>query len=184
MRYLAARVVALVLLVHPDPGNAQGYDILGLPVVEGWAKREYPERNLVCYDDPEIYRVANASEYSRYIFTRSLCRYLKEGRGAVPGSIYMNGTYRTNCYANGLGVSCNTSAPPIVTVPGLSGRAPSIRSFINEDISDCKLRRDIFLSTLSKYGKGWKDMPGGMIRRGCRNVESLQALDVKNVIPD
>ena len=138
--------------------NAQGYckangeiDGHGHLMPNGWWCKSTGISKM-CVDEANIKRVPHKGKASRYIAMEILIYEFKNATAGTAARSTTIGSAQTNCYGYGSSISCTTTPPATMTIPGTPGTTAGWVRFKVFQVNDCKDK------TAAMY---WKGKPKG-----------------------
>lgn len=165
--------------------NDQGYcrangeiDGHGHLMPKGWWCKSTGTYKM-CIDEANIKRVPHKGQASRYIAVEAL---IYEFRNATAGTAARSttiGSAQTNCYGYGTSISCTTTPPATMTIPGTPGTTAGWVRFKVFHVNDCKDK------TAAMYWKGkpkgnWKAAKSSKIMaKFCPIADTLPSRNIK-----
>jgi hypothetical protein len=167
----------------------KGEDRLGLPKVEGWKYRVYPD-GTVMYVEIQSPTVIEGGEFKskfyqiphkgqrRYVGRRMVIHWYDHGAAATSGHTISSGGGSTTCNSYGTSIQCNTTPGINTYIPGSAGRPAGPRSVSSLQVADC---RD---GTWAQYENGtrlrgdWKKIPGEL-PWACNEMDTLPVLQIR-----
>ena len=124
----------------PEEAKSYKEDNLGMKVIPDFYFKDTPVERASMHVSP-AYKLKVDGKYGEYIHFISLMRYYSEGTSGTSGySTNIGGGY-TNCTGYGSSISCNTSPPTTINIPGKSGTAPGIKQVKIDFIISCNDRK-------------------------------------------
>jgi len=106
----------------------------------------------MCLDGANVKRVPHKGQPSRYIALEALIYEFKNATAGTAARSTTIGSAQTNCYGYGTSISCTTTPPATMTIPGTPGTTAGWVRFKVFYIRDCKDK------TTAMY---WKGKPRG-----------------------
>ena len=158
-------------------------DFLGMEPLKGhMAIESQPDRTIIYYDENTIKKVKVRGLFGRYFIYTLIARWYRDYVPGRAGSSTTIGTGTTNCYGYGSSLSCTTTPPTTINIPG---RAPIPSGVVQEKatvIVDCLDRKAkmIALNWKTYKNKKWRSFEGQIATQPiadeyCSKIESLQA---------
>ena len=121
------------------PEEAKGQvDNLGMKVIPGWKFFDMPAKRGSGFTNPEVYKVKVNNQFGRYINLKMIIRYYQEPQAATPGYSSSIGGGSTNCYGVGSSISCYTTPPTQLNIPGRAAVPGGIVQENYDYILDCE----------------------------------------------
>ena len=121
------------------PEEAKGQvDNLGMKVIPGWKFFDMPAKRGSGFTNPEVYKVRVNNQFGRYINLKMIIRYYQEPQAATPGYSSSIGGGSTNCYGVGSSISCYTTPPTQLNIPGRAAVPGGIVQENYDYILDCE----------------------------------------------
>lgn len=152
-------------------------DFLGMEPIPGWKFQENRAENFIRYfDDKNIRKVKVRGIYGRYITYDYVTRYFQEYIPGTSGSSTTIGSGTTNCYGYGSSMTCTTTPPAVINIPGRSAVPSGVRQLKTQVIIDCLEREAKWIPG----NKKWDSIEGKGITQpiadeNCSKIQSLNA---------
>ena len=167
---------------QPKAKNEQ-LDFLGRPIIEGWKMVEDRPNNQVFYaNEKDVRKVKVRGDFGRYITYEYVQRVYDEGASATSGFSTTIGSGTTNCYGYGSSMTCTSTPPPRINIPGRSGRSAGVKQRRVRIIVDCLARTAKWIPLDKSKGRAskWESFEGlpstqPIADINCSNIEPLKA---------
>ena len=156
------------------------YDILGKPVIKGWIKHE--ANNSVWYWRPQTKQVKVRGAFGRYIIRDVVQRWYVGPRAGTSSQTYNLGSYSTSCSDYYGAITCQTSPPQTLTIPGRSSFSGGVLQHSYSLVVDCKDRTFRHFGNPKYFGMGWRKwkkvstnmIAGDAVKWSCYRIDSLE----------
>ena len=121
------------------PEEAKGQvDNLGMKVIPGWWFSDNPVKRSSLFINSELYKVMVNNQFGRYINVQMVTRYYQEPQASTPGFSSSIGGGSTNCYGVGSSISCYTTPPTQLNIPGRAAVPGGVIQGSFDYILDCE----------------------------------------------
>tara|TARA_B100000674_G_C37899700_1_gene943104 strand:- start:272 stop:988 length:717 start_codon:yes stop_codon:yes gene_type:complete len=159
-----------------------GMDPLGRPKIQGWRMKYKPSERSVTYLRPSFRKVNVRGETNRYVEFEMLIRFIEDPRAATAPTTTTIGSSQTNCTGYGSWISCSTTPPATITLPGSAGRTGGIREVSYITVIDCKDKTAGMHSNGKLLGR-WEEVKPGTyasaLKDACPIINSLKTSSFK-----
>ena len=138
-------------------------DFLGRPIIKGWKMVEDRPNNQVFYaNDKDVRKVKVRGDFGRYITYEYVQRVYDEGASATSGFSSTIGSGTTNCYGYGSSMTCTSTPPPKINIPGRAGRSAGVKQRRVRIIVDCLARTAKWIPFDKSKGRAtkWESFEG------------------------
>ena len=159
-------------------------DFLGREPIKGWRVVEDRPDNAIYYvNHNDVRKVKARGVYGRYITYEYVSRYFQEAVSGTSGYSSTIGSGTTNCYGYGSSMSCTTTPPAVMNIPGRSAISAGVRQERSKVIIDCLDRKAKWIAiTGSPHNKRWKSIEGKQTTQpiadeNCSKINSLRESD-------
>ena len=115
----------------------EGRDRFNMKKKVGWMYREFDDGDIL-YANPVIRRIPHNGDMSRYVGQEQVFRYYSEPVAPTTGTVSTIGSADTSCTGYGNYITCKTTPPAQIRMPGTKGSAGGIRSIRRVLVIDCK----------------------------------------------
>ena len=152
-------------------------DFLGMEPIPGWKVIENrPENYIRYFDDKNIRKVKVRGLYGRYITYDYVTRWFQEYIPGTSGFSTTIGSGTTNCYGYGSSMSCTTTPPAVMNIPGRSAVPSGVRQEKTKVIIDCLEREAKWIPGNKKWGSiEGKGITQPIADENCSKIQSLEA---------
>lgn len=153
----------------------EGRDRFNLKKKAGWMYKEFDDGDIL-YVNPVIKRIPHNSFSSRYLGQEQVFRYYSEPKaGSLPTTTTI-GTAQTQCSSYDNYISCKTTPPTQIKIPGTKGSAGGNRSINRVLVVDCKDKTQALYVNGRVLGKWERVNLNGGIYRQCSSASEAPPL--------
>ena len=152
-----------------------GRDRFNLIKKTGWMYKEFDDGDIL-YVNPTIKRIPHSSSSSRYLGQEQVFRYYSEPRVGSSSTTTTIGSAQTRCTGYDSYISCTTTPPAQITMPGTKRSAGGNRSIYRVLVVDCKDKTQALYVNGRVLGKWKKANLYGDIYRQCSRASEAPPL--------
>ena len=151
-------------------------DFLGMEPIPGWRVVEDRPDNTIWYaNHKDVRKVKVRGLYGRYITYEYVARFYQDYVPGRSGSSTTIGSGTTNCYGYGSSMSCTTTPPATINIPGRASTPAGVRQNKRTVMIDCLERQAKWIPG----DKKWDSFEGKKVTQpiadeNCSKVDSLK----------
>ena len=145
--------------------------------IEGWRVLEERADNRIYYvNHKDVRKVKVRGLYGRYITYKYVIRFYQDYIPGRSGSSTTIGSGTTNCYGYGSSLSCTTTPPAVINIPGTASTPAGVRQIKQTVMIDCLERQAKWITSDNKK---WRSIEGKKTTQpiadeNCSRIDSLK----------